>query len=375
MNMRIKLLAFALVFFGLPFIANAAALHLGGDFSLPTSERVSENIYLFSNTATIDGTVRGHLNAVGGVIDLSGTADGVTAVGGEVRIAGVVRGDARSAGALVTVTGSVSGDLVVLGGELFVAPSAVIGGDLIALSASTTIAGTVRGQTRLAAKTLVLSGTFVKDVEVAGSDISLASGAVLKGNLRYHSAEELFRAEDARVVGAIEWVRGEPFFQFPATGYLLGIGALLGLLMALVVTFVFLFMFREFTEDVVDETFSDFRGHLWKGALIAVAAPVLVVLLCVTVVGIPLGILLALFYAAGLIIAGIFAGVALGSFVTKRIFKRSEYEVTWKIVLGGTVLLFLLKAIPFVGIILSLLFMLPVLSAITRLFYEQMKGE
>lgn len=373
--MKIKYLIFSGIVFGLPLLATAADFHFGGDYSLSTSEKVFENLYLVSDTATIDGTVRGGVSALGQVVDFSGTADRANIIGGEVYLGGTIKGDVHASGALMTVTGRVGGDLVVLGGELLIAPDAVIDGDLIALSASTTISGTIKGVTRVAAKNLVLGGTFLKAVRAFGSHLSLSSGAVLKNGLRYYSESVLVRADGARVDGLIEWKGKDAFLPHPSFGFILGIGAFLGLLMTLVLAYFFLFMFREFSEDVVSETFSGFRWHLWRGALIVIGAPAIAALLCVTIVGIPLGILLALFYAAGLITAGVFTGVALGSYITKRLFKRAEYEVTWKIILGGTVLLFLLKAIPFVGIILSIFLMLPILSAMTRLFYEQMKGE
>ncbi|MCX5795855.1 MAG: polymer-forming cytoskeletal protein [Elusimicrobia bacterium] len=118
-----------------------------GDVLVPKGETLRENLAAtgaivvdgvvdgdcvsLGGAVTINGEVRGDVAALGGPADVSGTVNGDLAVmGGPLHISGTVRGDAADMGGDVTLDpkAEVDGDLSLLGGKLHKADGAVIKG-------------------------------------------------------------------------------------------------------------------------------------------------------------------------------------------------------------------------------------------------------
>ena len=54
-----------------------------------------------------------------------------------------------------------------------------------------------------------------------------------------------------------------------------------------------------------------------------------------------------------MIIGTMIAPILIGSVVHKLIFRQHEYEVSWKTILTGTLLFFIVSSIPFVGMLIT----------------------
>jgi len=135
-------------------------LRTGDTVTVPASERVADDLYVFAGTATIDGSVDGDIVAFGGQVSVNGEVSGdLIVAGGTVTIAGDVQGDGRVAGGTLTVAGSVGEDLVIAGGQATLAGGASVGGDLIASGGSVSVGGDVMGNVEASAGTYSRTGT------------------------------------------------------------------------------------------------------------------------------------------------------------------------------------------------------------------------
>ena len=135
-------------------------LRTGDTVTVPASERVADDLYVFAGTATIDGSVDGDIVAFGGQVSVNGEVSGdLIVAGGTVTIAGDVQGDGRVAGGSLTVAGSVGEDLVIAGGQATLAGGASVGGDLIASGGSVSVGGDVMGNVEASAGTYSRTGT------------------------------------------------------------------------------------------------------------------------------------------------------------------------------------------------------------------------
>ena len=122
-------------------------LRAGDTVTVPASELVADDLYVFAGTATIDGNVEGDLVAFGGQVLVNGDVGGdLMAAGGTVSINGAVAGDLRVAGGQVTVAGAVSEDMVASGGQMTLASGGTVGGDLVTSGGSVSVAGDVSGR-------------------------------------------------------------------------------------------------------------------------------------------------------------------------------------------------------------------------------------
>ena len=167
-----------------------------------------------------EGTVRGDLVFAGQNISSTGTIEGdVIGAGQDIFIAGSVLGDVRAAGSSVNLAGHIGKNVNAAGANVSLARDGTIGGTIRAFGASVNLDGKVSGKTRIGARTIVLGGEFLGDVDVNNYDgrrprltdgrektrLTVLPGAVIHGTLT-------FRGESADIqkgaqVKDFQWVK------------------------------------------------------------------------------------------------------------------------------------------------------------------------
>jgi cytoskeletal protein CcmA (bactofilin family) len=166
------LVALSLVaIFTLVLAAPARAFdHRSGDSILiPEGEVVNDDLYLFGNTITINGTVKGDVVAFGSTITIGQTGiveEDLTAAGQSVTVNGQVQDDARIAGAalLVDSNGVIGEDLIGAGYSLEARPGSQIGQDVVFGGGQAVLAGDIGGDVQVGANSLVIQGSIAGDV-------------------------------------------------------------------------------------------------------------------------------------------------------------------------------------------------------------------
>lgn len=243
----------------------------------------------------------------------------VVSIGGRVRIEGTVRGDVVSIGGRVLIEGAVRGDVVSVLGDTELAGTAVVNGDVVT----------------------VLGNLIERDgARVRGERVAVAAGSPIQLSLPFIAAGE------SAVKAALKTA------QF----------IILALLIMLVVAFLPDRMRRS-----SDHVFGAFFKSLGVGALVillgTLAVAIMVVILSITIIGIPIAVLLALSYAA-LLVLGYFVGaLALGRLICRRFGFCGDSAV-----LHGMFGIFLLSVF---GLLASLMwinpFLLPARAMLTTL--------
>lgn len=269
-------------------------------------------------------TVEG-LTAAAGTVVVRGTVDGnLQALAGDVYVAGEVTGDVVALSGNVRVDGRVRGDVSALGGNVNVGRSAAVGGSLEA------VAGTV-----------VVDGVVAGDARLVGGTVSLGPNAVLEGDLEYEG--RLARAEGAAVGGSVvrrPGMRVGPVGFVPrAAMFVYGLlaNALLGALLLLA--------FPTFSADVAARATADPLRTAGVGLVVAVGVPLALVLLAVTLVGIPLSIGGALVFGVVAWTAAVYGRFAVGTWVLS----FTELESRWLALALGLVVVAAVARLPLVG--------------------------
>ena len=145
--------------------------HLGGkvrtgeSVSIPATETVKGDVYVFAGTLNVDGTVEGDLIAFGGQISVNGTVNGsILAAGGTMNIGGQTKGAVRAAGGQVTVLGNVGKDLAIAGGQLTTTSAARVAQDVLFATGTTRLGGAIAGSV------LGTTGDYSRDGTIGGSE-------------------------------------------------------------------------------------------------------------------------------------------------------------------------------------------------------------
>lgn len=355
-----------------PSVALAAEVHSGETYSLGRGETSDGDLYVGARSSHISGNVRGDLVTAGGNVTVDGrVSEDLIAAGGNVALTGEVRDDIRAAGWEVVVDGRVNGDLIVAGGTVNVMPGASIGGDVVATGGEVTLNGTVGGRVMASGNKIVMNAKAGKDVRVYAQDFQWGKSAAARGSLDYYTPRAI--APPPGVKGEVTHHVTEGMNEREGLAAVFTGWFLLRLAMLLVCGAVLVWAFRSGSRRLVSESLTHPGIELLRGLGLLVLAPIAVVLLWVSVVGVPIGFLGAFAYAAFLLIAYVYAGIVLGGWLWRKFRKVPQYEITVPAALVGILVLSAFRLIPIVGFLGHFALMLLVLGALTHLAYRSLR--
>jgi len=268
---------------GMEFIP--IGMTFSGDYHVLETDTIDEDVTVSGGNARIDGVIDGDLAVMGGMVDVNGEVTGDIAVfGGNLDLMGNILGDAAVFGGNVTNKGKIKGDLAVIGGTVLLDSGSVIAGDI-----------------------LMVGGTVDRD-----------DYAEVMGNIESIEIE------------ALEQVlpRISKLFRFPhrLPGYRLF--PRLAFLGMLIVLYVFNLLIIAIFPYAIDKVSDKIKLNVWAALGLGLAiqilfAPILILLL-VSIVGIPLAILLPM----AVLIGTLFGFSALSLVIGERISKGFGWNVT-----------------------------------------------
>ncbi len=347
----------ALVF---PMAAGAAEFRQGQFISM--GETVRDNLYVAGGTLNLAGTVEGDLYVAGGTINISGsvTKDLVVA-GGTVIINGRVGEDLRVMGGNVTLSGPVGGELVVAGGNIIMTAGADV----------------TRGA-YIASGTLSMSGSVGQKLVYAGGDVTLTSGAKVGGDFDYYSAKEAKVDAGAKISGATNFHQQQQKGQM--AGKKAGLVAfftiwwLLGIIAILILVYLLYYIWRKDSNDMIAKAFARPWMSLLKGFALLFLLPIAAIILFITVIGWPIGLIILFGYIAFMILAAAFSTI-LGAALLAKLFKRKETDLNWWLILIALVIMSLIKLIPIIGWIIDFIIFLAAIGVLGSKLGEKLEPQ
>ncbi len=358
----------------IPFAVFAAEFRADKAPSFTATEMVSGNLYMAGGSVQSAGTVQGDLVVAGGTIVVSGpVAQDVLAAGGSPTIISSIGGDLRVAGGNVVVQGAVKGDVLAAGGNISLGGTGV-GGDVAIAGGSVRIDAPIAGDLKVAGGNVTINAPIHGNVEMHGGKLTLGPKAVISGNLTYTAQEVATLEGGAKVTGATTFTQSTSSMNKAAIATaFFSFWLLARLVMLLIGAYALALIFPRFTRELVMLANASMLPELGIGVVFAIVAPVLSVILIVTLFGLPFGFMGLLAYIALLIFASIAAPIIAGSIV-QRLWKHGEYAVDWKTILLGIVVYYLLGFIPFLGWLIKCFFFLVTLGAIISIKWNIIKA-
>lgn len=328
--------------------AHALNAQTGDTLTVAKSETIDSSIYRTGKNITIAGTVKGDVFCAGQSIEITGTVEGdVLCAGQTVRVSGVVEGDIRIAGQNVTITGDVRGNATAMGQAVTFEDTAKIGKDLTLAGQTSRLAGTVGRDAVVTGETTAVAGKIGRHLDVYGNDIALKAESRVQGAFTYTS-------EHTAVVDQGAVVSGETLKKQPAKNEKQNeswTSRMTGPFNWLVAMFVIGGTFLLIAPRTLKETSLSMRKDGFAAAGIGLAGliltPIAIVLLMISLIGIPLGVGLLFLWITAIICSFAFSAYSLGAWLLAKLPWLEKGRDLAALILG-TLLLVLLLNIPFV---------------------------
>lgn len=264
----------------------------------------------------------------------------------------IVTGGLLAAGLNVDVAGSVKGGLKAYGANVIISGTSQDVASFAAMSA--TLSGNFKDNVNGVAEKIIISGTFDKDLGVDGEIITLASTAVINGDLSYSG--KLEREEGSLVSGEII-KRAEadierqdyPVITVEDTAISLLLAKIYWIL-ALFFTGVFLrFVIPDQGEKIITAISSNsFAQSLKKGLLLFIASLFFIPMMFITFIGIPVGLVSLSMVGITFIIGPVYGIIWIGRKLLNYL-KLSFSNNYFISLITGIIIFEILGLIPFAG--------------------------
>jgi hypothetical protein len=240
---------------------------------------------------------------------VTGTVQGdvIGLVWGPARFAGEVGESVLLASLRLDAGGRIGADLTTLTGEATV--GAEVARDALVIGGSAEVAGSVGRDLRSQALRLTVDGEVGRDVVARVDDMVLGDAARVAGDVTFRASGEVWVSDDATVGGTLVRAQVLAPTWARAVTRLVGWLSVLGFLVAGVALF---WVFRGTAPRSVGVA----RERPWRSALVGlgvlIVPPLLAIPLFLTLVGVPVAVLILLFWVVGLFLGPIPAVAAAG---------------------------------------------------------------
>lgn len=341
----------------IPFAAQASISHSSNGSSHITSDQtIDDDLYITGKDVVVEGTVNGDVYAAGSTVTIKGTVNGdVFAAGQDVFIGGNVKGSVRTAGNTVRWGGAT----IAGGGSDF--------SNTFTAEKDTTVAGGLNFATNTAAvrasvgKSLVAGGNDVtlgssigKDVEAGAHNLTLENTSVVNGNLHTYGDTQVHKDNGATVKGSTTH-SAAPHKRHESHAkptILLAIWTILSLyLVGALLLWLLPVLPRRVSEAIAGRPLP----ALGFGLLALIVTIPILVVVAITIIGIPVALIGGVLFAAAIFAAPLFVSLALGEAVAARFqWSRNPYADLFV----GILVLTLIELIPVVGALIHLLVIL-----------------
>lgn len=359
-----------------------ALLALAEETSPPRGQeqRLGSDLFVAGGSVRVDKPVAGDLFAAGGEVDIDAAVTGDTIMaGGNLRVAAPVAQGLYAAGGRLVIATEVGRNARVAGGRVDLAPTGQVAGNLTMCGGDVTVRGTVKGYLQACGGQVLIDGPVQGDVIATAGRVELGPNARIGGKLRYASGDEIRRDAAAQVAGGIERLAipgrkaaapgagarapHEEHARGPGAGWLWTAGLMLVAALSVAIA--------PRASTRVSATLRARPGFaMLLGFVALVCVPVAALILLISILGIPLGLLLVLLYFVLLLLGYVSTGVALGDWALARFKSDAAAKGWWRAAAAvlGVLAIALLGSVPVAGMLVVLAALLLGLGAIVLLF-------
>ncbi len=276
-------------------------------------ETIKGDVYLTGERIRVDGTVDGDVYAAGKDIEINGHVTGdVIAAERMLWVRGQVDGNVRSVGNTVIVVGSVGKNISWFGDTVSIDPTAKVGGSLTVFGESLNVDGQLGRDILFFGAHATISGAVGGGIRAKGDTLTVGSSAKVEGPIRYEGNNRPDVAAQAKLASPVEYHKLEHKSRYQEGHYY--VWRVIWTAAFILFGMVLFLLAPRFSTQTIREA-ERYGAPIGLGVLVFFGVPIAAVIACVTVVGIPLGVLAVAFWILMLCCAELVVGAVVGNWI------------------------------------------------------------
>ena len=331
-----------------PTSDGSAATYLKtGQYYLAIGDTLNDDVFLAAGEATFDGTITKDLLLFSKRYVLSGNVLGnINSFSQHATLRGTVGNSVRIGAQTVYLDGQINGNLLAFASEVELSRSSIVNRDATIFGNEVSVMGNINGKLAATGHSIYLAGKVGGDVNLEGDKITIAAPAEIDGNLTYECPEEIKLDKEVIVKGKVEWKKVESVKE--EKGKINWTLQFILFACALATGLILIAVFNRSSKIATEQLLRKPLISLGIGFIAFCITPVAILILALTLAGIPASIILLLVFAIGFYIAKIYVALAIGRAGLTLANKEKQPKQGWSLLLG-LIVLSLLFVIPVVG--------------------------
>ncbi len=276
-------------------------------------ETIKGDIYLSAERVLVEGTVDGDVYAAGKDIDIDGHVTGdVISAGRSLRIRGQVDGNLRSTGNNGMISGTVGRNITWFGDSVAIDSTGKVGGSITMFGGNLAIDGHLGRDILFYGDEVDVNGSVDGGIREKGNSLVIASTGQVGGPIRFEGDHEANVSPGAKLASPVEFTKREPSAEYKTAHYY--VWRIIWTAAFILLGLVLFLLLPNFAADTV-KAGERFGAPIGLGVLVFFGVPIAAIIACVTVVGIPLGILTLGLWFLAINCAEIVVGTVVGNWI------------------------------------------------------------
>ena len=312
--------------------------------------RVDANsLFKAKDTLVVDKPINGTAFIAGNNIKLESSVNGISFVAGNNIKINHEQEYLFTAGNDIVLTEDVTKDLFLAGANIEIKGSNLKRDAYIA-GGNITIDGNVLRNIYILGENIELSGTYNGNVYINAGKLNLNKDTIINGTLKYN--------EDTIVTGLTDSIKVKTYHNREETTFINYLSSTISsfvriLIVALVLVYLFEKLLNKINKDTNNINLKEVLLNIGKGLLILIGVPIVLLMLIITGIFTSLGIIGLALYLILIYISNILSAYVLAITINKKLIKKDTNN--YVLVTFGLLAIYLLRIIPVIGGLISLI--------------------
>lgn len=360
-------LVLMLIFGNRPTVTKAAYLQGDANADVSISHPISTDAFVASNSLNVNSLIGGELFAAANNLTINKKTDrSIFGVGNVVNVNNGSGYDTFIAGNEVTLSGDFAQDVYILGNDVTLNSNTDIHGDLKIYANRVHLDGKIAGGVEISAGYITSQATIGGNFNTLGSNQLTFTGGSIGNGLSYLNGTTVSGLDTVNVTGDIK-VRPVDTSKQNQRTYSDILANLVYAMFSLFILGGALIIFAPKKMVEIEEVvLSKWSTYFWRGLLTLIVAPVMAMVLLMTMIGWRVAVVILLFYMLMLLLMTPIAMFIFGGQLMQKLRTKNQPNM-WLDLIIGVLVVSIFTALPYVGWALGIIFFfafsLPTLGA------------